>query len=64
MTNNGETTVKGDIVSNTSGSNKSDKPPSKPDKRKGVKIRRVTRTCNVGYLDDTVKIRLAGDVSE
>jgi len=64
MTNNGETMVKGDIVSSTSGSNESDKPLSKPGKRKGAKIRRVTRTCNVGYLDNTVKIRLAGDVSE
>jgi len=64
MTNNGETMVKGDTASSTSGSNESDKPPSKPGKRKGAKIRRVTRTCNVGYLDGTVKIKLAGDVSE
>jgi len=53
--------VKGDIVSSTSGSNESDKPPSKPGKRKGAKIRRVTRICNVG---DTVEIKLAGDVFE
>ena len=64
MTNNGETMGRGDIVSSSSGSNESDKPPSKPGKGKGAKTRRVTRTCNVGYLDDTVKIKLAGDVSE
>jgi len=68
MINNGETMENGDIVSSSSGSNsgsnESDKPPSKPGKRKGAKTRRVTRTCNVGYLDDTVKTKLAGEVSE
>jgi len=57
MTNNGEIVGRGDIVSNSS---EADKPP----KGKGAKTRRVTRTCNVGYLDDTVQIKLAGDVSE
>jgi len=43
-------------------SNDADNPPSKPGKEKGAKTRRVTGTCKVGYLDDTVKIKLAGDV--
>jgi len=61
MTNNRETMGRGDIVSSSS---EPDKPPSKPGKGKGAKTRWVTRTCNVGYLGDTVKINLAGDVSE
>jgi len=47
MTNNGETMEKGDIVSGASERNESDKPPSKPGKRKGAKTRRVTRPATL-----------------
>jgi len=50
MTINGKTMEKGDNVSSDRGSNDSDKPP-----KKGAKTRRV----KVGYLDDTVMIKLA-----